>query len=118
MGSQGLCFMKERQRVCGPAMVTGDHRGLGEQKQSFLPGAVCFLWAGVSMLPGKRGDPAFIHSSFSQASTHPSILPSTHPPLPMHPSILHPLSIHPSIHSFSTLHPSILLEMLLSTYCA
>ena len=66
VGSQGLCFMKERQRVCGPAMVTGDHRGLGEQKQSFLPGAVCFLWAGVSMLPGKRGDPAFIHSSFSQ----------------------------------------------------
>ena len=97
MGSQGLCFMKEMQRVCGPAMVTGDHRGLWEQKQSFLPRAVCSLWAGVSMLPGKRGDPAFIHSSFSQASTHPSILPSTHPPLPIHPSILHPLSIHPSI---------------------
>lgn len=88
MGSQGLCFMEEMQRVCGPAVVTGDHRGPRGQKQSFLPWTVCFLWAGVSMLPGKRGDLAFIHSFFIQSSIHPHIhpLPSVHLPLSIHPS--------------------------------
>ena len=108
MGSQGLCFMEEMQRVCGPAVVTGDHRGPRGQKQSFLPWTVCFLWAGVSMLPGKRGNLAFIHSSFSQASTHTSIL--CHPSTFHYPSIHPPPSIHSSTHLSSTLHPSILLD--------
>ena len=82
----------------------------GDKKQSFLLGAVCSLWAGVSMLPGKTGDLAFIHFSF----IHPSI----HPPATSYPSFRPPPSIRSFIHSFSALHPSILLEMLLSTYCA
>ena len=141
MGSQGLWLMEEMKRVCGTATAMGNHGGPWGQKHSHTsPGLPAASQLGSPGLPGMRGDPTFIHYSFSQTSTHPStyppiyssvhpplsIHPSTHPPSTIHPSILHPplsihLSIHPSthppIHLSSTVHPSILLEMLLSTYC-
>ena len=116
MGSQGLWLMEEMKRVCGTATAMGNHGGPWGQKHSHTsPGLPAASQLGSPGLPGMRGDPTFIHYSFSQTSTHPSTYPpiysSVHPPLSIHPST------HPPIHLSSTVHPSILLEMLLSTYC-
>ena len=109
--------MKEMQRVCGPATVTGAHRELWGQ-EAVIPARGCLLPVGWGLHAAWEDRRPGIHSFFIQSSIHPPIHPSIHPPATSYPSFRPPPSIRSFIHSFSTLHPSILLEMLLSTYCA